>query len=279
MGKLKVIQTGSMTTVQDFGRFGYRRYGIPQSGAMDKEFMIAANKLVGNPDDYPVIEFALMGMELEALEPTLVAIAGAKAKLNGKAFMESFVALSKGDVFEIAPPTHVYGYLAIGGHLEAQEDFGSYATYVRATFGGINGREVRKGDVLSTTGKVGKSQEISIHERNIQDPTEIRILKGPEWNLLKELPGVKSFKVDSSSDRMGVRLTGAPLDCDYQEIESSAVIPGTIQLPSDRHPIILMNDCQTTGGYPRIGKVIDDDISKLAQLKPGKEIKLMLADS
>ena len=96
-------------------------------------------------------------------------------------------------------------------------------------------------------------------------------MKGPEWDLLKELPYSKSFKVAASSNRMGIRLEGS-LDCDFQEIASSAVVPGTIQLPPNEQPIVLMNDCQTTGGYPRIGKVLDEDLGKLSQVRPGQKI-------
>ena len=101
-------------------------------------------------------------------------------------------------------------------------------------------------------------------------------MKGPEWGTLKELPRFKTFQIDPSSDRMGIRLTGATLECDYHEIASSAVIPGVIQLPADGHPIVLMNDCQTTGGYPRIGKVREEELGKLAQLRPGQSIQLIL---
>lgn len=272
MGKLKVIQSGPMTTIQDFGRFGYRRYGIPQSGAMDKEWMIASNQLVGNPDFFPVLEFAMTGMKLEALEPTLVTVVGAAKKLNDKDCKNAFVQLAKGDVLQVAPPTFVYAYLAIGGKLKVQEDFESYSTYSRAGFGGIEGRGIRNGDILITTGKINKSKDIVIPERRRNNPILINILKGPEWNLLKDYPGSITFKVDSSSDRMGVRLKGGKLDIDYKEISSSAVIPGTIQLPANGHPIVLMNDCQTTGGYPRIGKVIDEDMGRLAQLRPGSNL-------
>ena len=274
-----MIQTGPMTTVQDFGRFGYRRYGIPQSGAMDKEWMITANQMVGNPDHFPVVEFAISGIKIEALADTSIAILGAQVKLNDKELSESYAKLSQGDLIEIAPPAHVYAYIAIGGKLHTKEDFGSYSTYIRAGFGGINGREIGKGDLLKTSGRTGKRQDISPPEKSLENLVGINIMKGPEWDLLKELPSLITFKVDSSSDRMSVRLTGAKLDCDYHEIASSAVIPGIIQLPPDGQPIVLMNDCQTTGGYPRIGKVLKEDMGKLAQLKPGKEIKLVLENS
>ncbi|WP_424962786.1 biotin-dependent carboxyltransferase family protein [Ekhidna sp.] len=278
MAKLKVIKTGPMTTIQDFGRFGFRRYGIPQSGVMDRKMMIAANQLVGNPNKFPVIEFALMDMELEALEETVISVVGASFKVNGQ-IQGKCENVSVGDKVSISAPTFVYGYLGMGGCIQAKEDFGSVSTYERAGFGGIDGRGLQMGDELISDGEGEIKAQADIPDRENEELVTIRIMKGPEWNLLKELPSLESFQVDGSSDRMGVRLTGAKLDCDYQEIASSAVIPGTIQLPADGHPIILMNDCQTTGGYPRIGKVIDEDMGGLAQVRAGGKVKLILVDT
>ncbi|WP_420317090.1 biotin-dependent carboxyltransferase family protein [Ekhidna sp.] len=277
MGKLKVISTGPLTTIQDFGRFGFRRYGIPQSGAMDKEMMIAANSLVGNPESFPVIELAIAGLKLEVLEPTTIAVIGSELQVNG-VVINSIVDVTKGDQISISSPEFVYAYLGIKGRLTAKKDFGSASTYERAGFGGINGRSIRKEDILVTDSHSSDKVNVQIPKRSFNEVVNVRIMKGPEWSLLKELPESKIFEVDVSSDRMGIRLKGSKLDCDYKEITSSAVIPGTIQLPSDGHPIILMNDCQTTGGYPRIGKVLEYDMGKLSQVRAGREIKLRVVD-
>lgn len=273
MGRLKVIKASPMSTIQDFGRFGFRQYGIPQSGTMDKEWMITANKLVGNTVDYPIIEFAMQGMTCEALEETHISVVGARLRVNGKDQSQQSVRLDNGDIVEISAPNHVYGYLAIGGLLQGKEEFGSVSTYTMAQFGGMEGRVLRKNDELVSIGK-GEMKEVEISERNNQDVLDIRIMKGPEWDFLKELPNVKTFLVDPSSNRMGIRLIGS-LACDFREITSSAVVPGTIQLPSDGNPIVLMNDCQTTGGYPRIGKVLDEDLGMLAQVRSGGEIRFV----
>lgn len=269
MGKLKVVKASPLSTIQDFGRYGYRRYGIPQSGAMDKESMIFANQLVGNKADYPVVEFAITGMRLEAIEDSVISTVGAGLKLNGKV-MNRITNLKPGDIVDVGTPDAVYGYLAIRGLIEAKEDFGSVSTYVMAGFGGMEGRVLQAEDILISRKSIIKIVESTPSNGETQS-TEIRIMKGPEWNMLKELPSLKSFEIDPSSNRMGVRLKGI-LDCEYQEISSSAVIPGTIQLPANGQPIILMNDCQTTGGYPRIGKVLDEDLGKLAQMKSGRRI-------
>ncbi len=272
MGKLKVIKSGPMATIQDFGRYGYRRFGIPQSGAMDKESMIEANRQVGNPDAFPVIEFAIKGMTLEASEESEISVVGASFKVNGKVNVDEKTTVEPGDVVELHAPNRVYAYVGLRGQIIAQEDFESVSTYIPAGFGGIDGRILKVEDVIQSA-DIGVNK-LSVHtiKRTTQDPTIIRIMKGPEWEYLKELPDYKSFKIDSSSDRMGIRLSGK-LSCDYREIATSAVVPGTIQLPANGEPIVLMNDCQTTGGYPRIGKVINEDLGKLAQIKAGGKIE------
>ncbi|MEO9483102.1 MAG: biotin-dependent carboxyltransferase family protein [Ekhidna sp.] len=274
MGKLKMIKLGPLTTLQDFGRFGYRRFGIPQSGAMDKEWMIVANTLVGNPMDWPVLEFAMRGLKFEVLEEVKISVVGASICVNGKSLNEKAFSLKMGDQVEVSSPKHVYGYLGISGRIRAKEDFGSVSTYLMAGFGGLDGRAVRAGDIIESDGAGMETKERKIPPRDTQGIAAIRIMKGPEWGLLKELPDALVFEVDASSNRMGIRLNGK-LACDFREIASSAVVPGTIQLPANGEPIVLMNDCQTTGGYPRIGKVLDEDLGKLAQLKSGAKISFI----
>lgn len=265
-----------MATIQDFGRFGYRRYGIPQSGAMDRERMSFANHLVGNPDHYPVMEFAMQGMKLEAVEKTSLSVVGAALKVNGDPVQDSCLILNQGDVLEISSPDRVYGYLAMGGKIDAKEDFGSVSTFLMAGFGGIDGRSLKAGDILHS-----EQGQMEIHKKSFSDgegehPVKISIMKGPEWHVLRELPDTKIFQIDPSSNRMGIRLTSNRLENDSKEIASSAVVPGTIQLPPNGQPIVLMNDCQTTGGYPRIGKVVEADMGKLAQIRPGESVVFSL---
>lgn len=277
MGKLKIIKVGAMATIQDKGRFGYRQFGIPQSGAMDLKSLQEANYLVGNPAANPVIEFALMGMKLETMETSIIGVVGAKGKVNSQEIDGVNCVLHAGDELEISKPDQAYSYLSIGGMLKAQSDFGSYSTYTMAGFGGIEGRALKLGDILETADD--PAFELRHHKRqesNLDGIVTIRIMKGPEWSFLQELPDGKTFTIDPSSNRMGIRLTGNSLKCDGYEILSSAVIPGTIQLPSNGEPIILMNDCQTTGGYPRIGKVIEEDMGKLAQATGPMQLKLVL---
>ena len=276
MGRLKVIKAGPLATIQDFGRFGSRRYGVPQAGAMDRESMIAANQLVGNEAHFPVVELAIKGMVLETIEETKISVVGASIMVNDEPCHENHFLLKKGDSLEVSAPNNVYGYLGIGGVLQAKEDFGSVSTYLLAGFGGIEGKVLKAGDELITQRTPGKSVSKELPDRVRNDSTVIRIMKGPEWDYLKELPDSKTYVVDPTSNRMGIRLNGT-IESDYREISSSAVIPGTIQLPADGQPIVLMNDCQTTGGYPRIGKVIDEDLGKLAQVRSGLQVSFEIS--
>ena len=139
--------------------------------------------------------------------------------------------------------------------------------------GGINGRALKADDILVTKGG-GEIAERKISFAEKEERQTIKIVKGPEWRMLKDLPDRLTFRIASSSNRMGIRLEGDIIEIEGEEIVSSAVIPGTIQLPSNGHPIVLMNDCQTTGGYPRIGKVVDEDLGTLAQIQAGQELKL-----
>lgn len=277
MGRLRVIKVGALATVQDEGRFGYRQYGIPQSGAMDPEAFHLANRLVGNEDDFPVLEVAMQGLVLQAEAETTVSVTGAEVsvQVNEEAcWMEQRVKLQSGDVLTLSNTKNgVYTYLSIAGKMKASLIFGSYATYVMAGFGGFEGRPLKAGDVLETTETPGQPNEV---EKKSEASGAIRIMKGPEWGMLKDSPDRKTFRVSSSSNRMGIRLEGDTVDIEGSEIISSAVLPGTVQLPSDGHPIILMNDCQTTGGYPRIGKVLDEDLGRLAQMRPGEEVKFRI---
>lgn len=274
MGKLRVIKAGVLATVQDKGRFGFRKYGIPQSGAIDLEGMRIANQLVGNDEDAPVIEFALAGLSLEVLENTAIGVFGAAIKLNGVLMRESALQTKKGDILEIAAPQLVYAYLAVGGVLVMEKVYASYATYLPGKLGGMQGRSVQKEDVLQTIGVR------SLHpapSRQLPDHT-IKFMKGPEWEFVTEPFRSKTFEIHEASNRIGVRLKGK-IGASLSEIKSSAVVPGTIQLPPQGDPIVLMHDCQTTGGYPRIGKVLADDLGKLGQLRPSSRIALVLAAS
>lgn len=275
MGKLRVIQSSPLATIQDKGRFGYRRYGIPQSGAMDLDMLLFVNRSVGNKQSCPAIEFALLGMHLEAVEKTTVAFIGCTATVNNEVKKVNTVHLKAGDMLRLSAPLGVYAYFSIQGKLLADQVFDSFSTYLPGGFGGFKGRSLKEGDILETSnGKAVKSADLG----PIEASNRIRFMSGPESELLKEDLHNQAFQIDPSSNRTGIRLKGPKLSCQEREIVSSAVVPGTIQLPPSGLPIVLMNDCQTTGGYPRIGKVVEEDMGKLAQVRPTKDMKFILLD-
>ena len=274
MEKLRVIKSSPLATIQDKGRFGHRRYGIPQSGAMDPVSMEKANDSVGNPNGNPVVEFALMGLTLEALADVTFGVAGSDFKVNSTPSDSNSASISKGDILEILPPYGVYAYLAIAGLIESNQVLGSYSTYLLGRFGGLDGRSLKSGDILCSS-EEGRLQSSFIAKETQDKIVEINCLKGPEWNFMEDQINEWTFKIDPASNRMGIRLSGNSMPLSFSEIDSSAVVPGIIQVPSSGQPVVLMNDCQTTGGYPRVGKVTEIDLPKLAQVKPNNEIKLI----
>lgn len=273
MGQIKIIRSAPWMSIQDKGRFGCRRYGIPQSGAMDLPAMQLANRRIGNEENSPVMEFALGGIVIEAISSSTIGVAGVSAQMKGKMIVDS-VLLNPGDQLEVLTPYGVFGYLALAGGLQAQQDFDSFSTYEPAAIGGIEGRNLAKGDILeskaSNGGKSLSRGSVELEVDNLHEPVLIRVKKGPEFRELTSNLEQHPFTIQSDSNRMGVRLKGKALTCQISEIESSAVIPGIIQLPSNGQPVVLMNDCQTIGGYPRIAKVLDEDLPRLAQMRPGR---------
>ncbi|MEM9895152.1 MAG: biotin-dependent carboxyltransferase family protein [Bacteroidota bacterium] len=273
MGKLRILKCGPITTIQDEGRFGYRKYGIPQSGAMDQEMMHAVIELLGNSSASPVIEFALAGLELEAIEDSTVAVLGADFAKNGVKQKSSFSALQAGDRLSVDPPRYVYAYLGIAGKLLCQMTMNSYSTLLSAKLGGLDGRSLRKGDFLQTESTSEVTALITEPSRNYGELLKLQMKAGPEWSVLRSEIETISFAIGRASNRTGISLEGPILKQIDFEMSSSSVIPGTIQLLPSGKLIVLMKDCQTTGGYPRIGQLMREDLSKLAQAKVGQKVR------
>lgn len=281
MSKLTVIHPGIFTTIQDSGRFGFGKYGVPVSGAMDIESFKLANQLVGNPHHYPVLECTLQGGAYRFGSDTMIAITGAEMSpaINGKPIEVNCAhRVSKGDELILGfAEKGCRSYLAIHGLLQADRVMDSYSTYTLAGFGGYAGRALKKNDILTwePTATVEFRTEI-LKTIDLDKVHSVKVTLGTEWKWLdKEVQEQffdSNFKVMNQSNRMGIRLDGHALKSPDQQMISSPVIPGIIQLPENGKPIILMKDGQTIGGYPRIAKVVDDDLWKLAQLKPGNSL-------
>lgn len=265
-----------MTSIQDAGRTGYRSFGIPKSGFMDELSAQQANYLVGNSAGSPVIEMIQVGASVAFESSAVIALTGADmdATLNGTP-VERFktIMVNKGDLLELGRAvSNMITYLTIRGDWNIPEVLGSTSTFLRAKIGGLNGRLLKKGDVIQIENK-GLFERQIIPEHNIRSfPSgrKIRFLKSAETtDALASWLEENTFTVSSQWDRMGIRLIGPASTNPSPQILTSAVAVGTMQLPPHGQPIIVMADGQTTGGYPRIATVIKADLPYLAQQPPG----------
>jgi antagonist of KipI len=298
---MKVLRPGLLTTVQDLGRAGYRRYGVAVGGAMDPFAIRLANRLVGNRDTAAALEITLTGPTLEFEEDALIAICGADLSpaIEDRPVPQWRPAcVQRGAVLKFGQlVSGCRAYLAIAGGIEVPKVLGGRGTHLRARFGGLEGHALRAGDelepgrppeiILALMRKLRTTDgQLSAAEWRVSQtalPTyrpevTARIVAGDCFDLLtaasRELLLSTPFAVTADSDRMGYRLKGSRLDLSTSlEAISEPVCAGTMQLPPEGHPVLLMVDCQTTGGYPRIAHVISVDLSLLGQLKPGDHVR------
>ena len=272
-----------LSTIQDRGRYGYQRFGMPTAGAMDSFALRAANALLGNDDNSACIEVTVLGPRIELLADTHVAITGANVspRVNGEPMpMWQTVPLSKGSRLEFrGPKDGMRAYLAVAGGIDVPQVMGSRATYMKAAIGGIEGRPLRAGDILNAFGK-GEVSQISLPPEALPkygSSHELRVVLGPQDSAFTD-GGVNTFlnetyTVSIHSDRMGYRLEGPPIEHTLgPDVISDGTPLGTIQVPGDGQPIILLADRGTTGGYTKIATVISPDLSKVAQAMPGHTI-------
>jgi antagonist of KipI len=292
-----------LTTIQDAGRFGYRQAGVVVSGPMDDLALREVNVLVGNPASAAGLEITLLGPAIRFEADHLIALTGAdlSAKLNGEPVPQRRpVAVSRGCELAFGPTrTGCRTYLAVSGGLAVPEVLGSCSTYLRAGIGGLEGRPLQAGDVVPAAGPTELGGRLrralvarqpkhpwvaaswSIAPSWVGSPTgvaTIRALRGREYEWFTEASQqafwTQKFTLTPNSDRMGYRLEGPELRRHHhQEILSTAVAFGTVQVPTGGLPIILMADHQTTGGYPRLAQVISTDFSQLAQLPLGGKLR------
>jgi antagonist of KipI len=289
MGKLEVIKAGLSTTIQDAGRFGFRALGVPISGAMDRKSFFQANQLVGNAEDAAVLESTLGGDSYRFLEDAHIAITGAEAKaeVDGRAVsLYKLIEISKGSVLTVPFPTKgCRSYVAIRGIFSIPKIMNSYSSYVLGKLGGFNGRALQKGDVLEWSKlefEAPKKGDLTDFRPYFSSKIHLPIFRGTEWNWMSESEQNHflrtEFSVQSDSNRMGIRLQGGSLDSPNKSLKSSAVMPGIIQLPPGGSPIILAQDAQTIGGYPRVAVIPKAVLWRLGQLRPGDQISFTMQD-
>ena len=296
---ITVTKPGLHDTIQDIGRFGYQKFGVVAGGVMDPYSYRLANLLVGNEETAASLEMSLVGPRLLFEENTVVSICGGDlapvvAGLSVPMWRPVFI--RKGSELRFgAARSGSRAYLAVAGGFDVPVVMGSRSTYVKARLGGMEGRALKKGDVLHVAPpsrlaqftKEKLASDAPFHTAGWQIaseliPTlsnhyEIGVMRGRQYELFDEDSRHtfwnESFTVSSQSDRMGYRISGPVLrQTKPVEMVSEAVTYGSIQVPTDGNPIILAADRQTTGGYPKIGQLSSVNYTKLAQAKAGDRL-------
>lgn len=283
--QLQILSAGPLTTIQDLGRFGFERFGVPQSGAMDWFALRAANALVGNLPGAAGLEFLLDGPRIKVHGDCLVAAAGCGYELfiqGRRVGMWRCALARKNETIEVvAMETSGWGYLAVCGGIDVPEVMGARSTYLRGGFGGVEGRALRNGDCIQSSGKLPpnwpRMAGRRLHPKYLpaySNTVEIPVVTGPQSSVFGDgglsefLSGV--YTIRSSSDRMGYRLDGPCISrVDNTELVSEGIAAGSIQVPPDGQPIVLLSDRPTTGGYAKIATVCTAGLPLLAQAMPG----------
>lgn len=294
---IQVLMPGLQTTLQSLPRTGYRHLGVPIGGALDWVSAFTANWLVGNHEELSVLEMALAGPKLLTKEDRVIAVCGAdmQATIDGSGIINGRPYRWRRDTILSLPQAKsgCRAYLAIAGGFQGERKLGSRSTDLAGGFGGYQGRSLKSGDKLAIeqvelAEGFGETESIvrwyvpgPVFDRNQE--LVLRVMPGPQFERLdaasKKVFWEASYTVSRSSNRMGCRLVGSSLACEGDgTLPSSGVAPGVIQLPSKGEPIILLNDCGTTGGYPNIGSVSSVDLQQVAQAQPGYRLRFVPID-
>ncbi|PMS37718.1 biotin-dependent carboxylase-like uncharacterized protein [Trinickia symbiotica] len=309
---IEVLRAGAISSVQDLGRHGYRHLGIAAAGALDTLALEVGNRLVGNIPSAAAIEVTVGPTALRFTEATRIAVTGAEfgATLDDAPVPAWWsVPVRAGQALVLHGARRgMRGYVCVRGGIDVLPMLGSRSTDLGAQFGGIGGRSLREGDRLAVGATVaGGGAAVPIdappvgvkapewcrfaqvghdrvrrgkHATGAEPGVPIRVLRGPEYdsfaNSAHEALWSEEWRVTPQSNRMGYRLSGPQLVRESPgELASHAVLPGTIQVPPNGQPIVLMSDAQTTGGYPRIGAVIRADLWRLAQVRLNGTIRFV----
>lgn len=277
---LKIIRAGIHTSVQDGGRHGLRQSGISGCGALDEPALHIANLLVGNAPGDAALEITLGQCDIEFTRSGWFALTGAacQATLDDRAVWTGWrLPVKAGQRLKLGLPRRgMRSYLAVTGGLDVPEVMGSYSTDLKAGIGGLEGRLLRTGDELAVRPSSCTFRE-SRGVKQLLFGNRLRALPGPEYHefsaTAEEMYWRTPWHLSQDSNRMGYRLQGQKLArTTDREMLSHGLLPGVVQVPHSGQPIVLMNDAQTTGGYPRIACVIDADLWHLAQLRPGEPV-------
>jgi len=276
----QILDPGFGATVQDRGRVGWRRFGVPPSGAMDNHAAGWANRLLDNSPDAPLLELLLQGARFKALRDWWIAVTGAEAEANVPTWRA--LRVKAGDVIQF-PHNHagVWFYLGVAGGIQAERLLGSASVYQR----GQLGHALTKGDLMCAAEESAfhlaphvAARSVSWSERRHYDtPPPFLLWPGPQWDFLDEPQRIKFFSepwtITSECDRVGYRLAGPVLTPRQTQIVSEPTVAGTVQVPENGQPIVTMRDGPTVGGYPKLGVIEPAQVSWLAQCRPGQKIR------
>lgn len=287
---IRVEQQGLMTTIQDLGRVGHRAAGISQTGSLDTYAASIANWLVGNEEQSAVLEMTIIGPVLKFETEVMFSLCGANLQpvLNGEPIPNwTAVQAHVGDVLSfLGKVTGSRTYMAVSGGFQTPLVLGSRSTHVKAGMGGHEGRPLKKGDLLpvlslnpEAKGWTGNRLDPSLQPQ-YESEVQIAMLPGPHLDRfvdgVLEVFCASPYKVTTLCDRMGFRLAGTPLTHKAAaDLLSEPNQIGSIQVPGDGQPIILMNDAGTTGGYTKIATVLQSELHKIAQLGSGDVIQFV----
>ncbi|MDF2154788.1 biotin-dependent carboxyltransferase family protein [Vibrio sp. CAU 1672] len=289
---LLVKKSGPLSLVQDFGRFGLGQVGVTTGGALDDYAYSWANHLLDNPVNSPVIEITLGPASFVALEDCHLALCGGDLNAtiaNLPVTNWSDFILRKGQMLQLNVARNgLRAYLAVKGGFDVEPHLGSCSTVTREGLGGLqkNGQKLESGDIVS----------FHPHSMPQSKPRSMTFRFKPDYNLPLQLRVIESyqaqdfsleakrqfysstFTISVDSDRMGYRLQGQPISPPYDGILSEGIALGAVQIPQDGNPIIMLNDRQTIGGYPKLGCVARIDLPRLAQAKPGQQVQFVPGD-
>lgn len=275
MPVLEFIRSGLLTTVQDSGRAGTNFYAIPSSGSMDPNAAMIALLLLNEKPDSPLIECTSIAPSIRFHGPAKIALTGADFNwtLNHQAVpLNTVLAISDGDVLTGKHAAdQLRGYIAVQGAWTGTPVYGSHSTYLSGKFGGFEGRILQKGD------------KIEWKSEGLMDDSAIPLRKGPEFDWLsetsKQILVRDPYTIGVESNRMGARLQGPKLESRaYQLPDSVPVLPGFVQLPPGGLPIVVLQDGQVSGGYPRIAYIPERFLPVFNQIPLGKQVRFRMEE-
>lgn len=279
-----VINPGILSLLQDAGRHGQHAIGLTSGGPVDGEAFAWANRLLGNAADATQIEISVGGLQLQAHTETVIAVTGAAMPLtiNGKPQpLWQTLNVQAGDRVALGYSSQgCRSYLAVQGGFDIAPQFGSTATVVRESVGGINGGALQAGDQLPCAEAPHLAELLQVPNTarpQYEQEVCLRVIPGyQEKSFTRQQQRLffsSEYTVSNSCDRMGYRLSGAAITSSLDGILSEGICLGAIQIPADGQPIVLMHDRQTIGGYPKIGSVLSLDLARLGQLVPGGKVR------